>query len=848
MDPREQLPVPRPPGRRNAAPEWCLFARGAGCCSQKFECRRDPHVVNVVGPKECNVNCPRAVPALRIGAVITAWNEGDWVKQTVESLAASMRDERAELHVIVVDDGSTDGSCQDTDGWISDPVQAARCQLTVMRNEEPVGVGRGRNMGAAFALEHGCNVVTFHDGHMRFEACDAWAHPWGLIEHLARRALQERAILCAGSLGIKEGSTRYWVCDLFYNSKDGLQPKWRCIGGKQQPKEEWPVSPCMMGAGYVMSAETARALTEPTGAIWEDTAGRWGFSEQALSVKAFLMGVPVRFSRDVWLRHLYRDKNPLDGAGTDKWKNVARSMFVLLGEDLFNERFRAFCENRLGKQALEEILEGLEEYPNPEVDDEALAFEDWQWRDHREDIFTTLCGKRATPGELHPDWNFWTEPSVEQFVSGMIEKKATYVHRILVWRPSECLLWLREELPDADIRCLDFDGPRLKTWASWCKAHKVQLHAVAADRDYYERPQTWGVKFDLVVIAGAVQARCKAVAERLLAPGGRIVLAPSGLRGQVADEHAQGEDVQADKLVKKVGPTPERLKAAKPGPDQTDRSDQTDQPAPAPAPLEGRAPARPVATIALLNWKRPENIPIILDALAAQTVPVQVYLWDNGVEFGAHFDQMDDPVNHPIVALKVVTSQNLGCFPRWQMLAWADTEFVGAIDDDLCPKPELIERAIAACRGKCPDGLVGAFGMNTVEGKSYRNAQHIHRPKKDRWVEIVKGRFMLFRRELLTRIPLAAPAWDEEEPIAFRCDDIFLSLAIGLLPDREGLHREEGHLLPGSLRDQVKELGGQKVALASQHGHYQIRDKAIAHLRGWLSRPLAVSSVPEVFA
>ena len=120
--------------------------------------------------------------------------------------------------------------------------------------------------------------------------------------------------------------------------------------------------------------------------------------------------------------------------------------------------------------------------------------------------------------------------------------------------------------------------------------------------------------------------------------------------------------------------------------------------------------------MALLSWKRPENIPPILDALAAQTlsagagVPVQVYLWDNAGQLG------EDVLGHPLVKLHVRPSRNLGCFPRWQMLALADTEYVCAIDDDLCPGPELIERAVAACREKCPDGIVGIFGVNSVDG------------------------------------------------------------------------------------------------------------------------------------
>ncbi len=820
------------PARAHAAPEWCVFATRAGCCSKKYECRRLAGIVRVVPQVECNPNCPRAVPSLKIGAVITAFNEGDEVRATVESLLGSVRGDRTEVRVVLVDDGSTDGSC---DGFGEDDGR-----VVVVHHEEPQGIGRSRNEGAARALELGANVVTFHDAHMRFDAPPDWPHAWGPLEHLARRALQDDAIVCSGTRGLKEGSNRSWVCDLFYNSTDGLQAKWRHVGGRQQPTEEWPESPCMMGAGYVLSADTLRKLSGATGALWEDTAGRWGFSEQALSVKAFLMRIPVRFSRDVWLPHLYRDKNPVPAAGTEHWKNVAVSMRRLLGPEVFDDRFQAFCEARLGADGLAEVLAGVEGGEPA-------------WRRDPLDVFEMLCGKRAVPGREHPElaalaealYGEGTAEDAEGAENGR-ERQRTAMEgnerqdtttegnerqeaardkivtpgrslrsprplrsnldeepgRVLVWRPGEHLLWLRKDWPEAEITCLDFDRVRMSTWRPWCKAHKVHLIAVPPKSDYVERPLAWGMHYDLIVIAGAVQDRCKAVAERLLAPGGRIVLAASGLREQVADEHRKEEDTWADKLAKALGPNPARAKRA--------AQDK-------PASVSVRADTPPLVTIALLNYRRPGNILTILDHLADQAVPVQVYLWDNSTGI------LDTSVTcHPLVKLYIAPNLNLGCFPRWQMLAWADTEFVGTIDDDLCPGPELIGRAVAACRERCPDGLVGGFGMNPVEGKSYKAAQHIHLPKEDRRVEIVKGRFMLFRRALLERVPLSPPAWSEGEPMAFRCDDIYLSLTLG--------RGEATHLVPGSLRGQCHELGGQQVALAAQRGHYELRGLAFEFL------------------
>ena len=105
--------------------------------------------------------------------------------------------------------------------------------------------------------------------------------------------------------------------------------------------------------------------------------------------------------------------------------------------------------------------------------------------------------------------------------------------------------------------------------------------------------------------------------------------------------------------------------------------------------------------------------------------------------------------------------------------------------------------------------------------------------RKDRTVDIVKGRFMLLRRESLARVPLAPPfdvaqGGEALEPLGFRCDDIYVSLC--LAGGRWGRH-----LVPGVLGKRWKELGQDGRALASQKGHYRRRGRAIELMRDWLA-------------
>ena len=71
------------------------------------------------------MNLQRDVP--RISVIITAHNEGEELRRTVESVRENTQQP---FEIVLVDDGSTDGSC---DGLADD-------DLTVIRHDERTGV------------------------------------------------------------------------------------------------------------------------------------------------------------------------------------------------------------------------------------------------------------------------------------------------------------------------------------------------------------------------------------------------------------------------------------------------------------------------------------------------------------------------------------------------------------------------------------------------------------------------------------------------------------------------------------------------------------------------------------
>lgn len=845
--------------------DHCLFAARAKCCGKKFECRRIAGLPRVVSAKECNPDCPQRVERMRISAVIIAWNEGDEVKKTVQSLMASIQDPRTELEIIVVDDGSVDDSCQ----WAVASGQKTafvtdRCSLVTLRHDTPLGVGRSRNAGWHAALAgpfSGCpgHVVTFHDAHMRFPCPEPGRGAEGGIEKLARRALQSEAqqaidrrpeavgtdlqptvrqahrpelsrraapslqppgaIVFSGSNGFpKQKKNRLFCCDMFYNRKDGFQPKWLYIA-KPPPADGplslggWTRSPCMMGAGYVMSRATAQALEDATGNLWEDIAGRWGFSEQALSIKAFLLDIPVLSSHDVVIRHWYSRPRPdgaIPDAGTDNRRNVCRATCVLFGRKVWEQRFKPWCLKWLSAREVKQI--STQAFKEQDGRDPPS----WKrWKRPVSEVFTHLCGKRAPITEPHPDhaWLSEVKDEVRRMKSEVTNNEQRAINngpvRVLQWRPGESTLLVRRLLPKAEILTIEMPGHRADNWWDICPANGVQIQKAVLNGDYATRPRQWaqnGGKFDLVLVGGEMQDECKAVAQDLLAQGGQVLVNPSADRLQIEDAELKKER----KDLKTVDSGQKSVDSKRPAPPATD--------------------GRPLVTVALLNYQRPENIGPVLNSIAEQTIKTQVVLWNNGDPL--QFQRPSGPpcrmAEHELVSVAVQSSKNVGCFPRWLLAALADTEFVCSMDDDLVFKDKnVLADAVAACREECPDGIVGFFGWSARDGKDYRHGRHHNGTTHGTACDIIKGRFMLFRRALLERVPMEIPGLNAVEGLSHREDDVYLSLCIsGGRPD--------WHRIPARLGHRWKELSQHGVSASSESGHYKRRDEYIRRIKEWL--------------
>jgi len=217
----------------------------------------------------------------------------------------------------------------------------------------------------------------------------------------------------------------------------------------------------------------------------------------------------------------------------------------------------------------------------------------------------------------------------------------------------------------------------------------------------------------------------------------------------------------------------------------------------------------PKITIILLNHKRPQNIPIILEAIRNQTVKSTVFLWNNG----------DADVNSSLIDRYEQSEKNIGCMTRWELAMEATTPYVMSLDDDLCFEKDDVLESIVRCLGRqaAADRIVGAFGriiqkenqpyVDTIEVDDLYH-KNLH---KDTAVDFIKGRIMALRTEILkSRI---CPC--DFEP--FCEDDIIIN---GLLANRRRLY----HLVPVVLRGAFRDLPGYSSGLTSRKDHYERRN------------------------
>ena len=248
--------------------------------------------------------------ANKISVVVISRNEGRELQRTVENFDDTLP---AGSEIIVIDDGSTDGSA---DGL---PARRGRIQLLRVEN---YGVARARNLGARRARG---DVVVYADAHLRLEPY--WWRP--MLEVLENPKVGGVA---PAIVGYRRGRIGYGLT--FRDAQ--LEVRWR----RRKPRGPAP-APIIPGCCFA----TRRDVIEATGG-WDDGQLQRGNIDNEGSVRLWMLGYDLMIAPDTVVAHKFRKRSPYRVGWREFLFNRLRLAFV------------HFNPQRLGK-----VVAALRGYP-----------------------------------------------------------------------------------------------------------------------------------------------------------------------------------------------------------------------------------------------------------------------------------------------------------------------------------------------------------------------------------------------------------------------------------------------------------------------------------------------------
>ena len=270
--------------------------------------------------------------------MIPVRNEGVEIIRTVRSFRAAAG-RGTELRFFVVDDGSVPHrrDCE--------PLRRAK-DIRVLTNREPRGEGVSRNAGAYAAIDWGADGIVWTDAHMRMETPQSRG-----FEALILAAMETQGVICATCLSmdatsrfVGNGASFVWREEHETRADGRKEPPGLRLTWAYSRKELLEPVQAIYGACYAMTVKTFETLGG-----WMDTAGLYGYGEQALSIRAWFQGIGRFCHTGVRVRHLFRGPRPYPMSGFGYWQNYVLCNRVLFGERTFEDVFlplaKRYCDD-----------------------------------------------------------------------------------------------------------------------------------------------------------------------------------------------------------------------------------------------------------------------------------------------------------------------------------------------------------------------------------------------------------------------------------------------------------------------------------------------------------------------
>ena len=152
-------------------------------------------------------------------------------------------------------------------------------------------------------------------------------------------------------------------------------------------------------------------------------------------------------------------------------------------------------------------------------------------------------------------------------------------------------------------------------------------------------------------------------------------------------------------------------------------------------------------TSIIIHYNRAYNMPAVIAGIRAQTVPSEIWVWDNSG---------DCPPDGIDVLIK--SSRNFLCQPRFTMADFVKTPYVWNQDDDVAIKdPTLFEKLVAESK-KYPDSFFGWNGRQLTPDINWELAYQfpgkgwVGKTETDK-VDMINVGISFYPTHLLTEIP-----------------------------------------------------------------------------------------------
>ena len=229
----------------------------------------------------------RAAP--RISVVITAYNEGDEVLRTIESVRENTRSEH---EILLVDDGSTDGCC--TAGNLGN--------ARLLRHESRMGVGYSRDRASDAARG---DVLVYLDGHQRIGP--------NCLDRCAELALERTAVVTPDICGFDDEVRLHGADFIVCPKRKYFAAEWK----ERIPRENVNRISSLRAPAYVVPREIYPTLR------WSTKLRGWGGSEAAISLKAFFAGVQILHLCGPLVQHRFKKTFHYGVCWPEVWRNHA---------------------------------------------------------------------------------------------------------------------------------------------------------------------------------------------------------------------------------------------------------------------------------------------------------------------------------------------------------------------------------------------------------------------------------------------------------------------------------------------------------------------------------------------